>query len=72
MGLKNQNSEAGLEAAHMLQENVESLIQMMKQERHNFSGHLNKAENIQQNIQALIELTLKVQSGRTNYIYQLK
>lgn len=70
MGPNNQNSEAGLEAAHMLQENVESLIQMMKQERHNFSGHLNKAENIQQNIQALIDLTLKVQSGRTNYIYQ--
>merc|ERR1711953_211003 len=57
-----ERARGNLEAAHNIQKNVESLIDLMKNDKDNYSGHLKKAQNIQENLQSLIDLTLKIQS----------
>ena len=53
-----------LQEAQNIQKNVESLIDLIKTDRKNYSEHLKKAQNIQKNIESLIDLTLKIQSGK--------
>merc|ERR1711953_728925 len=63
-----ERARGNLEAAHNIQKNVESLIDLMKNDKDNYSGHLKKAQNIQENLQSLIELTLKIQSDTQAFI----
>merc|ERR1711953_641107 len=63
-----EQARGNLDSAHNIQKNVESLIDLMKNDKDNYSGHLKKAQNIQENLQSLIDLTLKIQSETQAFI----